>query len=162
MANLMQSLSCQKELKKNVTGRHNVDTSYYPLTDEPHSVEIRTGVNVRWPGGTLQWNRNGWTQSWTQTLLYLQIIHFTSHYTHKSCFFSLLIFRGHSTRNLHPAGWPSWFCWPTQEPVLATANRRSFGEKNAGKWTVRAEISKEEILGSKRSMQGNILAYSRL
>ena len=63
MANLMQSLSCQKELKKNVTGRHNVDTSYYPLTEEPHSVEIRTGVNVRWPGGNLQWNRNGWTQS---------------------------------------------------------------------------------------------------
>ena len=28
-------------------------------------------------------------------------------------------------------------------------------EKNAGEWTGRVEISKEEILGSKRSMRGN-------
>ena len=35
-------------------------------------------------------------------------------------------------------------------------------EKNAGKWTERAEISKEEIPGSKRSMYGYILTYSRL
>ena len=49
--------------------------------------------------------------------------------------------------------------------VLATANtgeiRRGFG-KNAGEWTGRVEISKEEILGSKRSMCGYILTYSRL
>ena len=49
--------------------------------------------------------------------------------------------------------------------VLATANTgeigRGFG-KNAGKWTGRVEISKEEILGSKRSMCGYILTYSRL
>ena len=49
--------------------------------------------------------------------------------------------------------------------VLATANtgeiRRGFG-KNAGEWTGRVEISKEEILGSKRSMYGYILTYSRL
>ena len=49
--------------------------------------------------------------------------------------------------------------------VLATANtgeiRRGFG-KNAGEWTGRIEISKEEILGSKRSMYGCILTYSRL
>ena len=49
--------------------------------------------------------------------------------------------------------------------VLATANtgeiRRCFG-KNAGEWTVRIEISKEEIPGSKRSMYGYILTYSRL
>ena len=49
--------------------------------------------------------------------------------------------------------------------VLATANTgeigRGFG-KNAGEWTGRVEISKEEIPGSKRSMCGYILNYSRL
>ena len=49
--------------------------------------------------------------------------------------------------------------------VLVTANtgeiRRGFG-KNAGEWTGRVEISKEEIPGSKRSMYGYILTYSRL
>ena len=39
--------------------------------------------------------------------------------------------------------------------------RRGFGG-NAGEWTRRVEISKEEIPGSKRSMRGNILTYSRL
>ncbi len=49
--------------------------------------------------------------------------------------------------------------------VLATTNtgkiRRGFG-KNAGEWTGRVERSKEEIPGSKRSMYGYILTYSRL
>ena len=49
--------------------------------------------------------------------------------------------------------------------VLATANTgkigRGFG-KHAGEWTGRVEISKEEILGSKRSMCGYILTHSRL
>ena len=49
--------------------------------------------------------------------------------------------------------------------VLTTADTgkigRSFG-KNAGEWTGRVEINKEEIPGSKRSMYGDILAYSRL
>ena len=49
--------------------------------------------------------------------------------------------------------------------VLATANTgeigRGFG-KNTGEWTRRVEISKEEIPGSKRSMYGYILTYSRL
>ena len=44
--------------------------------------------------------------------------------------------------------------------VLATANTgeigRGFG-KNAGEWTRRVEINKEEIPGSKRSMYGCIL-----
>ena len=35
-------------------------------------------------------------------------------------------------------------------------------EKNAGEWTRRVEISKEEIPGSKRSIYGYILTYSRL
>ena len=38
---------------------------------------------------------------------------------------------------------------------------RRFG-KNAGEWTERVDISKEEIPGSKRSMYGYILTYSRL
>ena len=48
--------------------------------------------------------------------------------------------------------------------VSATANTgkigRGFG-KNAGEWTGRVEISKEEIPGSKRSIYGYILTYSR-
>ena len=49
--------------------------------------------------------------------------------------------------------------------MLATANTRKIGRgfgKNAGEWTGRVEISKEEIPGSKRSMYGYILTYSRL
>ena len=49
--------------------------------------------------------------------------------------------------------------------MLAIANTgeigRGFG-KNAGEWTGRVEISKEEIPGSKRSMHGYIPTYSRL
>ena len=49
--------------------------------------------------------------------------------------------------------------------MLATVNteeiRRGFG-KNAGEWTGRVETSKEEIPGSKRSMYGYILTYSRI
>ena len=49
--------------------------------------------------------------------------------------------------------------------VLATANMgkigRGFG-KNAGEWTRRAEIGKEEIPGSMRSMYGYILTFSTL
>ena len=49
--------------------------------------------------------------------------------------------------------------------MLVTANTgktgRRFGTK-ADEWTRRVEISEEEILGSKRSMYGNILTYSRL
>ena len=39
--------------------------------------------------------------------------------------------------------------------------RRGFG-KNADEWTGGVEINKEEILGSKRSMYGYIVTYSRL
>ena len=49
--------------------------------------------------------------------------------------------------------------------VLATANTEEIGRgfgKNAGEWTQGVEISKDEIPGSKRSMHGYILAYSRL
>ena len=49
--------------------------------------------------------------------------------------------------------------------MLATANTGKNWKrirKNAGEWTGRVEISKEEISGSKRSMYGYILTYSRL
>ena len=49
--------------------------------------------------------------------------------------------------------------------VLATANTGKIGRgvgKSAGEWTRKVEISKEEIPGSKRSMYGYILTYSRL
>ena len=49
--------------------------------------------------------------------------------------------------------------------MLATANTgkigRGFG-KSAGEWTGSVEKNKEEIPGSKRSMYGYILTYSRL
>ena len=45
---------------------------------------------------------------------------------------------------------------PTQEKNLERF------EKNAGEWTGRVEISKEEIPGSKRNMYNYILTYSRL
>ena len=49
--------------------------------------------------------------------------------------------------------------------MLATANTgkigRGFG-KNAGEWTGRVEINKEEVLGSKSSKYGYILTYSGL
>ena len=49
--------------------------------------------------------------------------------------------------------------------MLATANTGKIGKgfgKNAGEWTERVEISKEEIPGGKRSMYDYILTYSRL
>ena len=85
---------------------------------------------------------------------------------HMPCFLSLFIFRGNSTRE--PAsGRVTYFILraytgtmckpqPTQEKSGEVL------EKNAGEWTGRVEISKEEIPGSKRSMYGYILTYSRL
>ena len=49
--------------------------------------------------------------------------------------------------------------------ALGTANIEEIGRgfgTNAGEWTARVEISKGEIHGSKRSMYGYILTYSRL
>ena len=55
--------------------------------------------------------------------------------------------------------------WLLTDDVLAKVNtgeiRKVLG-KNAGEWTRRVEISKEEIPGSKRSMYGYILTYFRL
>ena len=49
--------------------------------------------------------------------------------------------------------------------VSHSPHRKKLGkvfEKNAGDWTGRVEISKDEIPGSKRSMYGYIPTYSRL
>ena len=70
-------------------------------------------------------------------------------------FSSLFIFRGHSTREpaaivFDEQGGLFYSAGP-REPLLATANtgktRQRYGE-NAGEWTGRVEISKEEIPGS--------------
>ena len=49
--------------------------------------------------------------------------------------------------------------------MLATANTGEIGRgfrKNAGEWTGKVEISKEEIPGSKRSIYGYVFTYSWL
>ena len=81
-------------------------------------------------------------------------------------FFSLFIFCGHSTRE--PASSRlTYFILRAHTGTSVSQNKhrktigRGFG-KDAGEWTGRVEISKEEIPGSKRSMYGYILTYSRL
>ena len=81
-------------------------------------------------------------------------------------FFSLFILRGHSTREpafsrvtyLILRAYTGTMCWtqPTQEKI-----GRGFGEK-CGWMDRKAEFSKEEIRGSKRSMYGYVLTFSRL
>ena len=81
-------------------------------------------------------------------------------------FFSMFIFRGHSTRE--PAsGRVTYFILRAYTGTGGShsqrkgKNGRGLG-KNAGEWTGRVEISKEEIPGSKRSMYGYALTYSGL
>ena len=81
-------------------------------------------------------------------------------------FWNLFIFRGHST--LEPASSRlTYFILRayTGTSVSQSQQRKKSGEvleKNAVEWTGSVEISKEEIPGSKRSMYGYILTYSRL
>ena len=81
-------------------------------------------------------------------------------------FFSLFIFRGHSTRE--PASSRlTYFILRAYTGTSASQSqhRKKSGvvlEKNAGDWTGRVEISKEEIPSSKRSIYGYMLTYSRL
>ena len=78
---------------------------------------------------------------------------------------SLFTSRGHSTRE--PAsGRVTYFILRAYTGIGVSHSQREkiargFG-KNAGEWTGRVEISKEEIPGSKRSMYGYIMTYSRL
>ena len=84
-----------------------------------------------------------------------------------SCFLSLFIFHGHAARKpaSNRVGDRFYSAGLHRNHVLAKANTgntgRGFG-KNTGEWTGRVEIGKEEIAGSKRSMYGYILTYSRL
>ena len=81
-------------------------------------------------------------------------------------FFSLFIFRGHSTQK--PAfNRVTYFILRAYKGTDVSHSQhrgekwKRFG-KNAGEWTGRVEISKEEISGNKRSVYGYILTYSRL
>ena len=110
-------------------------------------------------------NHKGLHQGWPQTSHYFQVIHFTSDHTTSHVYWAYLYSAGTQHGNLHTAGWTILFCGPTREPVLATANRGKKWEeveKNAGGWTGRVEIIKEEIPGSKRGMYGYIPTYSRI
>ena len=75
----------------------------------------------------------------------------------KSWVFSLFIFRGHSTREPAFSRVTYFILRLHREEKIG----RGFG-KNAGEWTGRVETSKGEIPGSKRSMYGYLLTYSRL
>ena len=100
------------------------------------------------------------------TLSPSQSFHKSSNHKVMVFFFSLFIFRGHSARE--PASsrvtqfilraYTGTMCQP--QPTQGKIGR-GFG-KNAGEWTGSVEISKKEIPGSKRSMYGYILTYSRL
>ena len=78
----------------------------------------------------------------------------------------LFIFRRHSARELASNRVTYYILRAyTGTGVSNSQHRKKMGEvleKNAGEWTGRLEISKEEILGSKRSMYVCILTYSRL
>ena len=82
-----------------------------------------------------------------------------------TCSGAYLYSAGTQHGNLHSASWPIFFGRPTQEPVLATDStgktRGRFGEKC--RWrTGKVDFSKDETPGSKRSMCGYVLTYSRL
>ena len=91
---------------------------------------------------------------------------FHESFYHKSCYFSPFIFRGHSTRESESSRVTYFILWAyTGTGVSHSQHRKKLGavlEKNAGEWTRRVEIRKEETPGSKHSMYGYILPYSRL
>ena len=104
-------------------------------------------------------------QVWTQTSLYLQVIHFTSHFTTSHFFFTLFIFHGHSTRE--PASdWVTYFILQayTGPDVSHSRHGKKLGEvwKKCRWMNRKGRISKEEIPGSKHSMYGYMLTYSWL
>ena len=72
-------------------------------------------------------------------------------------FFSLFICRGHSTREPASSRVTLFYAAGQHRKKIG----RGFG-KNASEWTEKVEINKEELPGSKRSMYGYILTYSKL
>ena len=88
---------------------------------------------------------------------------FTSH--HSTCFLSLFIFRGHSTREPAFSRVTGFNLRAYTGTGVSHSKHRKNWERfweNAGEWTGRIEIRKEEIPGSERSMYGYMLTYSRL
>ena len=82
-------------------------------------------------------------------------------------FFSLFVFRGHSTREPTSTRVTYFFMRAyTGTSVSHSQHRKKkWGEvleKNAGEWTGRVENGKEKIPGSMRGMYGYTLTYSRL
>ena len=80
-------------------------------------------------------------------------------------FWSLFIFRKHTTRELASSRVTYFMLLAYTGTGVSHSQQEKFGRgfgKNAGEWTGRVEIEKEEIPGSKRSMYGYILTYSRL
>ena len=129
---------------------------FYPVA--PHSQLV---------GALSPVNHKGLHHGCTQTSLYLQVSHFTSHHTTSHVVFSsLFIFRGHSTREPVSSRLTYFILRAYAGTGFSHSQRRKKTgrgfRKNAGEWTGRVEISKEEIHGSKRSMYGYILTYSRL
>ena len=81
------------------------------------------------------------------------------------CFEPFYIPRALNMRTCILQGDPFYSAGPHRNHVSATANTGKSGEvleKNAGEWTERVEIGKEEIPGGKRGMYGYILTYSRI
>ena len=80
--------------------------------------------------------------------------------------FNLFTFRGHSEWESASGRVTYLLCGLHRIHVLVTATHeksgQDLGKKKASEWTGRVEISKEEVPGSKRSMYGYILTYSRL
>ena len=79
---------------------------------------------------------------------------------------SLFIFRGHSALE-SASNRVTYFILRAYTGTGVSHNQHRKNseevlEKNAGEWTGRVEISREEIPGSNRSMCGFILTYSRL
>ena len=82
-------------------------------------------------GALSPFNHKGLHQGWTQTSLYLQVIHFTSHLSTSQAF--LAYSAGTQHGNLPLARWPILFCGPTQEPCVSHSqhgkNRERFWKK---------------------------------
>ena len=82
-------------------------------------------------------NHKGLHQGWTQTSLYLQVIHFTSHHTTSHVFWAFLYSAGTKQGNLHPAGDLVYSAGRHRNHVLAHANtgetRRGFGKMQVNK-----------------------------
>ena len=109
-------------------------------------------------------NHRGLHQGWTQTSLYLQVIHFTSHHT-TSSFLSLFIICGHSTREPASGRVTYFILWAYTGTMVSHSQHRKNWERFWKKcrwmdWKGRNKQGK--IPGSKCSMYGYILTYFRL